>query len=411
MKKQFNLNILIIHRDKNILKELKNVFKNNHYNVFTARKSEFALYLQKKINPEIVLTSLNPNGIIKKEALLKAITDVRDSPILILLEENDEEIKNINLLEYKIFETIKINKNIKETIIPIIESAKNYYIEKHNLFQYLQEYQQTWKKQIEWYLWKEYHKTIYRTNFSKKLIENIRNSLLQGLGLSSLISYVDLMDLKKIEQDDNILIPKTYFNHLKNNIEKLNLWIQNLENLLNYMNRSFEIEELDYMDFQKIIYPTILQIEEFRMIKKQEFYIGNLYFKGKVKANREALILILKEIFINAFKYSPEKSNIDLVIFDQNDKIIIAILNDILEFKGGITGIPEEYENQIFEPFVRLNHHFDERFLHEDFSLGTGLTIIKLYLQYFQGQIYLKEIMDYTREPKKRIMCGVILQK
>jgi len=325
--------------------------------------------------------------------------------------ENEQEQKNLNLNSVKIFEFIYLNEHFNEFIIPILESAKKYYVEKHTLEEYLKDYQKSWKKQIEWYLWKEYHKTRFRSDFSLKLLQNIRNSLLQGLGINSIISYVDLMDLKKIDQDNGFIIPKHYFVNLKKSVENLNLWILNLEKLLNYMNRSFPEEILDSQQVQKIISDTILQTEEFRMIKNQEIVVGNLKFMGKIRSNKEALSLIFKEILINAFKYSPEGTYIDIVVFDNPNSIIVAFLNDVLEFKGGITGIPEEYEYQIFEPFVRLNHHFDERFINEDFGLGTGLTLIKLYLQYFGGHIYLKEVMDYTREPKKRILCGVLLQK
>jgi len=406
-----DLKIVVIHPQKEILKKIKSFLKAKGYKVYACREIQFALYLRNRLKPEIIITSLHPIGFFTNENCLKILADVEDPPILIVLLENEQEQKNLNLNSVKIFEFIYLNEHFNEFIIPILESAKKYYVEKHTLEEYLKDYQKSWKKQIEWYLWKEYHKTRFRSDFSLKLLQNIRNSLLQGLGINSIISYVDLMDLKKIDQENGFIIPKHYFVNLKKSAENLNLWILNLEKLLNYMNRSFPEEILDSHQVQKIIYDTILRTEEFRMIKNQEIVVGNLKFMGKIRSNKEALSLIFKEILINAFKYSPERTYIDIVVFDNPNSIIVAFLNDVLEFKGGITGIPEEYENQIFEPFVRLNHHFDERFINEDFSLGTGLTLIKLYLQYFGGSIYLKEVMDYTREPKKRILCGVLMQK
>jgi len=403
--------VLLVHKDINLLKDLKNFLKKYNYQVFACKTSEFTIFLQKKVKPEIIITTLEPEGILKNIRYLKTITEVPDPPVVLLFLENKEEVSLTIKDSINIFEYIYIDNNLKPFLISVLESAKKYYIEKHNLFKYLQEYQQNWKKQIEWYLWKEQHKTLFKTNFSKKLIENIRNSLLQGLGISSIISYVDLMEIKKQDFQDHYLIPKEYFSKLKNNIDTLNLWLNHLERLLYYMNLSFELEEIDYNIMQKILYNVIKDIEEFRVIKNHELIIGNIYFKGTIQANQNALYLIFKELLINAMKYSPDNSIIDIIIFDNKENILIGIINDILEFQGGITGIPEEYENQIFEPFVRLNHHFDERFINEDFILGTGLSMIKLYLQYFNGQIYLKEIMDYTRESKKRILCGVTLPK
>lgn len=404
------LKILVVDRDVELLKNIKKILKTNNYNVFTCTTSQYAIYIQRKIHPEIIITSLEPHGFLKHESFIHTLVDTQHPPLIILLLHNGEDKTKI-LSQFQIFDTLYLNDKIEHLIITTLESAKKYIKERNTLFQYLNEYNQLRRKQIEWYLWKEYHKTIFRTNFSKKLIENIRNSLLQGLGVNSIVSYVDLMDLRKKENDNDVIVPSQYFEKLKHSVDRLSLWLQNLERLLQYMNLSFEVEKIDINGMKVLIQEILQEVEEFRTIKNQRVCIGELHFNDTIIANYKALKLIFKEILINAFKYSPDNSTIDVIMFNDKNKILIGFLNDILEFKGGITGIPEEFENQIFEPFVRLNHHYDERFLHEDFSLGTGLSIIKLYLQYFQGQIFIKEIIDYSNEPKKRILCEITLKK
>lgn len=410
MKKN-QLNILMIDKDVNYLKKIKKILKENQYNVFTCTTSQYAIYIQRKIHPEIIITSLEPYGFLKNESLIHTLVDIQNPPLIILLIYQQEEDKLKQISQLQIFEILYFNERIEHLILTSLESAKKYIKEKNTLFEYLNEYKQSRKRQIEWYLWKEYHKTIFRTNFSKKLIDNIRNSLLQGLGINSIVSYIDLIDLRKKENNDELIIPNQYFIKLKHSVERLSLWLQNLEKLIQFMNLSFEMEKINVETMRNLIKELLEEIEEFRSIKNQNICIGEFYFNDIVIANKKALKLIFKEILINAFKYSPDNSRIDIISFNDKNKILIGFINDILEFKGGITGIPEEYENQVFEPFVRLNHHYDERFLHEDFSLGTGLSIVKLYLQYFQGQIYIKEIMDYSGEPKKRILCEISLNK
>ncbi len=405
------LKVLVIDKDVQFLKKIKKILKENHYYVYACTTSQFAIYVQRKIHPEIIITSLEPYGFLKNESLIHTLVDIQNPPLIIILLHQDEDNKFKQIPQTEIFEVLYFNEKVEHLILTSLESAKNYIKEKNTLFQYLNEYNQLRRKQIEWYLWKEYHKTLFRTNFSKKLIDNIRNSLLQGLGINSIVSYIDLIDLKKKELNDELIIPNQYFLKLKHSVERLSLWLQNLEKLIHYMNLSFELEKIDINTMKNIINELIIEVEEFRSIKNQKIYVGDLYFNDTVIANYKALKLIFKEILINAFKYSPENSTIDIILFNDKNKILIGFLNDILEFKGGITGIPVEYENHIFEPFVRLNHYYDERFLNEDFSLGTGLSIVKLYLQYFQGQIYLKEIMDYSNEPKKRILCELTLNK
>ncbi|MCS7205452.1 MAG: hypothetical protein NZ853_07130 [Leptospiraceae bacterium] len=412
MKKK-GFKILLIHENFEQLREIKSFLKENKYKVYACTTSQFALLIQNKIHPEIIITSLKAKGLLKNKDLFYTLIDTNYTPIMILLVENEEEFRlTLELPKEKIFEILYLSNNIKEIMITTLEAAKRYIKEKNNLYKYLKEFEFQWAKQIEWYIWKEYHRTIYQTNFSKKLIENIRNSMLQGLGIGSLISYMELIEIKKKEvHNEEIAIPKHLYSKLKENVNKLEIWFKKLENIIHYFNKTFPIEKISCDQFQEILLQSIHELESFRKIKNQKFCIGNLYYQGEITSNHQALLVIFKEIFINALKYSPENSFIDIILIDNKENILFGVVNDILEFMGGISGIPEEYETQVFEPMMRLNHFYDERFLEEEFTLGIGLTIVKLYLKYFDGHIYLKEIIDHNRDSKKRILCGVTLVK
>ncbi len=52
------------------------------------------------------------------------------------------------------------------------------------------------------------HKTRFRAQLSKNLIENLRNRILQGMGINTLISYIELIDIKKKKWIQKFLFQK-----------------------------------------------------------------------------------------------------------------------------------------------------------------------------------------------------------
>lgn len=409
---QKHLEVLVLHENISLLKKVKNYLKGMNYKVFAATTSQFALLIINKRKPQVIITNLRTKDFLKEKNLFYTLIDFSFTPLIILIitDEQDETLFR-ELPQDKIFDVIHLSESINETLLLVLESVKKYLKERYTLDKYLKEYEFRWTKQIEWLLWKEYHKTIYHTRFSKKMIENVRNSMLQGLGVGSFISYVELMDLKKKETEEGVLIPKNLFEKLKESSRKLDIWFQKLDNVIHYMDRTFPAEKISSDDFQRILQSTIEKIKPFQSIKNHTIQLGKIHYRDSIIANEEALEIILKEVLINAFKYSPENSTIDIIMIDNKSNVLLGIINDILEIQGGVSGLPEEFENQVFEPMFRINHFYDERFIGEDFTLGIGLSIVKLYLKYFDGNIYLKEIIDYNRDIKKRILCGITFTK
>jgi len=97
--------------------------------------------------------------------------------------------------------------------------------------------------------------------------------------------------------------------------------------------------------------------------------------------------------------------------FRSGNSLSIVIINDVLEMQGGITGIPKELENMVFEPFYRLNNTYDERFHDEELGMGIGLTVLQNAINQCGGNIYLYEVVDHalSSTQRKRIVGEVIL--
>ena len=96
-----------------------------------------------------------------------------------------------------------------------------------------------------------------------------------------------------------------------------------------------------------------------------------------VYADHQGLVLAIRAIIENAFKYSPDNQPITLRAFRKGEDICIAI-----EDQG--IGIDEKHYEKIFEPFYRVEKEGGTQLFP---GLGIGLTIAKFMVDRHQGKI------------------------
>jgi signal transduction histidine kinase len=94
-------------------------------------------------------------------------------------------------------------------------------------------------------------------------------------------------------------------------------------------------------------------------------------------ADRHALVLALRTLIENAFKYSPNREPIALLAYREQNEVALAVRD-----KG--IGIPQEAQMSIFDAFYRLEK---EGATHLFPGLGVGLTIAKFMVQRNNGRI------------------------
>lgn len=94
-------------------------------------------------------------------------------------------------------------------------------------------------------------------------------------------------------------------------------------------------------------------------------------------ADRKTLLLALRAILSNAFKYDPFNNPITIDARTDNKIVTIAVTD-----KG--VGIPQEHHDRIFEPFYRLEK---EGSAHLFPGIGVGLTIAQFVVARHNGYI------------------------
>jgi K+-sensing histidine kinase KdpD len=135
---------------------------------------------------------------------------------------------------------------------------------------------------------------------------------------------------------------------------------------------------------------------------------GFLTIRGEI--SRELMTRVIEELLLNALKYSPRLSAIVVMPRISESECIISILSDPAPDDDGRLGIPIEYENLVFEPFIRLNKKIQSRYQTLDY--GLGLMLVENIVQRHGGSVEVGNVKDYTNLSKGeevRVMSTVRL--
>lgn len=403
-----NKRILLIHPDATWLKATRSLLRAEGFSAYATRNLGFALEVQARLHTEIVICSVDL-GQTRGQDVLNALRH-QDPHAVIVVALDGSESEN-HLAQGSYFSSISLPCDPKMLVASVRESVA-FYNEKNTLFQYMQEYQDRVKDQLEWLLWKEQNKHAYKVRYSKALISNVRNTILQGMGLGSLITRMELVELKTTKEGKNSIVPTRDMEQIGDAVHNVHRWLGNMEKISQALDRSFSLEILTPEEFADAITRAAHAVEKFRGIKNHRIDATDLSLVHPLSASREGLEMCVRELLINAFKYSPPDSTVDIVKFESRRSVMIGIINDILPMQGGITGIPEGFELQLYEPFYRMNNVYDERFFDEDFSMGTGLTIVQGTMHQMGGRVFHHEISDHSGATRKRrVMAELILKK
>ncbi len=109
---------------------------------------------------------------------------------------------------------------------------------------------------------------------------------------------------------------------------------------------------------------------------------GNIYF------NPDALKIILLNVIENALVYSPQNTEVQVSVKQSPDKRAVTpqdILKISISDKG--VGIPNEYLQRIFNPFVRVPTGKTK-------GVGLGLTLVKSLIELYGGEVSIKSKQD-----------------
>lgn len=398
--------ILLVEDSKSIRAVLEDLLKKQGYSVKTAENGKIAFDILQSENFDLMVTDLEMPVMDGRE-LIDLSNTLPERPIIIVLTSIDKSEHIIDIMKKSVYDylikpvkkndlVLRIEKGIEYGKLKRIKNIG----EKEKLIRL--------ENQLEWYKFLERKKASNEVSDKNQLFENLQRSLNQGSGYGTLVSLIDIFTVtakKKgnIYEVDEFIIDQIIKN--KTAVEKAGEVFGDIEkvslNELTLEEESFGkiydiVEELVKNDHE------IIDIENNKVILSQK---KDFYDNIKVNINVKYVQKIVKELLLNAVKYSPENKSIIIMFGNEENNVYISFLNEI---KKNESGIPTEYENIIFEPFFRIVKYVQEKYLTLDY--GLGLTLAEKIMERHNGKISLFNVKDYSEikdNPVPRVNCRI----
>lgn len=356
-----------------------------------------SLEKEKELEREIAISTNIYHEIM--ENAIDGICILKDKKIVLTnrrLEEltgySKEELKKINLLEL-------ISPQDKNKIASIIENPENIFSPLH-------------------FGVKITHKNKFEIDTELRIVPIIRNGIDSLIFFFRDISY--LKELEKLKTDYFAMVshdlrsPLTTIKEatsilheiVKDKLSKegerfFNIIFEELVRLFHLIDNLIEVSRLEtgkiklnfqFIDIQNLINKTIERFNIF--LSKKNIRIERKYpaYPLKIEVDPDRFSSAMSNLLDNAIKYSPENSEITILLqkIEPNSSILkerkIKFGNTYLLI--GITNqgpiIPKEYQEKIFEKFEKIELKPGVK------GIGLGLTIVKNIVKLHKGDIWVE---------------------
>nr|WP_039948274.1 ATP-binding protein [Leptospira fainei] len=267
-----------------------------------------------------------------------------------------------------------------------------------------------YRKALEIFDWKQSLKDRYSSSSWMDLaIKQINITLMQGTGIGSLMSVLSMIiaKAKHKEVEGIVEIKANLFDLLTDSVDSTGKFTRFLSSAQTLFEENLKVEESATVgDLIDCLRELIDEIEPSVRLRGQKFLISdNLQIlSNKLRLKKVWFQKIIREVLINALKYSPEQSNIMVLVLKIGNEIQLKVINDP-PFLGYLQ---EFHEDLVFEPFYRGLKFMDERYDQEEFGMGLGLSVVKKLVELHGGKVHLQTINLNLHENKKEGICLTI---
>jgi signal transduction histidine kinase len=215
-------------------------------------------------------------------------------------------------------------------------------------------------------------------------------SFSQGRGVGSLTTLIAMLAGAPLTEDGkNYLVAKDILDLITDNQDTVNTMIETFSELQLLASQDLVLHDVSLGEFHKIVSDLIYELSPLSQIRRHTVLLSELppRFSGEIlKLNWEFMRKALRELIINAMKFSDEETTITVLVEYKFTRVLITVLNEPMRNEADSThGIPEEYRKLVFEPFFRISRVVREQY--RTLEYGLGLTLVDKIIYMHHGQI------------------------
>jgi signal transduction histidine kinase len=221
---------------------------------------------------------------------------------------------------------------------------------------------------------------MYRNMLKQQKLNLLKNDIISNITheLKTPISTVSVVleSLQNFGANENPATKDEYIQIAKNELKRLTSMTENI--LKSSVLGSSQSEILSQLDLSNLLVENLNTFKPILDSKGFEFSLEEKGTNFTVVGNAEQLSLVIFNLMDNAIKYSKERFYIKVSLTEDPKSIVLKI-----EDKG--IGIPESYQNDIFDKFIRV----PQQDVHDVKGYGLGLAQVVEIVRLHKGKIML----------------------
>lgn len=237
--------------------------------------------------------------------------------------------------------------------------------------------------------------------FARALFGNIHTSFTQGRGVGSLTTLIAMLAGSPTTSDgQHYLITKDILDLVFTNQNAVNGMIEMFSELQLLVSQDFVLHDVTAGELHEIVRNLIYDLKPQIDIRGHSVILNEMPARlagCKLKINWEFMRKALKELVLNALKFSPDNSTVMILVEYLQSRALVTVCNQP-DRNGaeGVIGIPEELRRFIFEPFSRVSRVVHEQY--DTLEYGLGLTYVEKIVQMHHGSIRCTTLTDTERQ-------------
>lgn len=404
-----NRRVLIAEDESPVARYLSKILVSEGFSVVAVANGKLALQEFQEEPFPVLITDLNMPEIDGLN-LIKALHSNHFFPTVIVYTSESEVNRVIEVMKENVWHYIV--KPGKENEIKLkVKNAFECY--KLNQMQRSLEKEKEIRlqEQLSWLQWQQSKEKNEIERFNINLIQNLKHSFHQAGGIGALLSILQFVSQSLEEENGRYVLDKDVVNLIMENAKIAEDSVKVLDEILSVSQSEMNFEDWSVEDLHNSLSNLIKEIEPISNIESQSFLLSELpqsYKNKTLKVNVSFFLKAIREIFINACKFSKPSTEIFIIFSYENDFYEISILNEPKASPDGIIGIPQEFERIIYEPFYRIFKTVDDRY--KTLDMGLGLSLVEKIISKQNGKIEIYNIKDHTSNvPKIKVNAKIYL--
>jgi DNA-binding response OmpR family regulator len=381
--------LLIIEDDPVQQAILERYLEGQPFQLTLASNAEMAMSVYASIRHRVVICDIHLPGGVSGAEVLKRLMQYENPPVVVMLTADSDARQIIECMRAGAYDYIikpAEPADLKEILWRAFDRAQS----EQTLRVAEKERLKLMKKQLTTRRIADLLIRRHNDNFVQGIFRNLHASFSQGKGVGAVSTLISMLEGSAKSPDGKtyqipVDILDMVFDNQKTIVEMLQVFLD----LQLLVSKEPTVDVMMLVDFHTLIAEEIAKLSPLVGLAGHRVILTELnprFSSAEIQINREFMQKAIRELIINALKFSTPGSTISILLEYLYTRTMVTILSVPLPGESHESGvIPEDYRTVIFEPFFRLSRVVREQYGTLEF--GLGLTLVEKVIQFHQGKI------------------------